>query len=146
MFKFLLLFFFTGVSAINSPNPNLLCGKWMSAEKNLEVLVYKDGDIFKAKVIWFKNEDNSKAMEEWTDKHNPDPVLRDRKLIGMDILKNMIYEPKSNSWENGKIYEAKSGKEWDASAKIDDKGELKVTGYWHLKFIGKTMTFVRIKE
>ncbi|MDB5011423.1 MAG: hypothetical protein JWQ06_2212, partial [Mucilaginibacter sp.] len=42
------------------------------------------------------------------------------------------------------IYDAKNGREWDASAYIDKNGELRVTGYWHLKFIGRTMSFTRI--
>lgn len=147
MFKFLILFFFTAIIAVSPPpNPDLLCGKWMSSEKNLVVQVYKDGDLFKAKIIWFKNIDNSKAMEEWTDKNNPDPNLRERKLIGMSILKNMVYMAKSNSWEDGKIYDAKNGREWDASAHIDNTGALKVTGYWHFKFIGRTMTFRRVVD
>jgi len=148
MFKFLVLFFFAGVINIMppTPNPDFVCGKWMSTEKNLMVQVYREGNVFKAKIIWFKSGDDSKAMEEWTDKHNPDPSLRDRKLIGMSILRNMDYEPKSNSWENGKIYDAQHGREWDASARIDSNGELKVTGYWHFKFIGRTLTFVRVKD
>jgi uncharacterized protein (DUF2147 family) len=146
MFKFL-LFFFLAASIPNTtpiPNPDLLCGKWMSSEKNLLVQVFKEKDVFKGKIIWFKNVDESKAMDEWADKHNPNPALRDRKLIGMNILNDMIYKPKSNSWENGKIYDAKTGHEWDASAHIDNNGELKVTGYWHFKLIGRTMTFTRV--
>src|SRR5471030_1571808 len=129
MFKFLIIFFFAGtIGAVPpKPNPELLCGKWMSTEKNLIVQVSREGDTFKAKIVWFKNDDNSKTMEEWTDKHNPDPMLRDRKLIGMNILKNMVYVPKSNTWEEGKIYDAKGGHEWDASARIDSNGEMKVT-------------------
>ena len=148
MFKLLIVTLFTGICfAINpAPSPDLVCGKWMSSEKNLIVQVYKDGDVFRAKVIWFLNTDKTKTMEEWTDKHNPDPALRDRKLIGMSILRNLDYEPKSNSWENGKIYDAKNGREWDASVSIDKSGELKVTGYWHFKFIGRTMTFTRVKD
>ena len=148
MFKLLILTLFTGIClAINpAPNPDLVCGKWMSTEKNLIVQVYKDGGVFRAKVVWFLNTDKTRTMEEWTDKHNPDPALRDRKLIGMSILKNMDYEPKSNSWENGKIYDAKNGREWDASASIDKNGELRVTGYWHFKFIGRTLTFTRVKD
>src|ERR1700710_658278 len=146
MFKFLsLLFFVSVISNVSKvPSPDQVCGKWMSSEKSLIVEVYKEKDEYKAKVIWFKNTDTSKRMDEWTDKHNPDPAFRNRKLIGMSILKNMIYVPKSNSWENGKIYDAKDGREWEASAYIDKNGELRVTGYWHFKFIGRTMSFTRI--
>jgi uncharacterized protein (DUF2147 family) len=145
MYKFLVVTFLISLGSVPGNNPNLLCGKWMSAEKNLEVEVYRDHDIFKGKVIWFRD-DESKPMDEWTDKHNPDPALRNRKLLGMNILRDMIYRPKSDSWEDGKIYDAKSGHEWDAAAKITETGDLKVTGYWHLKFIGKTMLFHRVKD
>src|ERR1700744_3016841 len=140
MYKFLALIFLTFLADPTVNNPNVLCGKWMSAEKNLEVEIYRDHDNFKRKIIWFKD-DESKPIDEWTDKHNPDPALRTRKLLGMNVLRDMVYRVKSNSWEDGKIYDAKSGHEWDASAKINNEGDLKVTGYWHLKFIGKTMTF-----
>jgi uncharacterized protein (DUF2147 family) len=146
MFKFLLLLFLTvsipGMGDMN--DPDRICGKWISSEKNIIVQIYREGNIFKARIVWFQNTDTSKAMDEWTDKHNPDVALRNRKLIGMSILRDMDFVPKSNSWENGKIYDAKNGREWDASAYINKEGQLKVTGYWHFKFIGRTMTFIRV--
>jgi len=146
MYKLLLVFLFTGFFAtVDKPaDADKVCGKWMSEERNLEVEIYRSGKSFQAKIVWFKNNDNSRTMEEWTDKHNPDPALRDRKLIGMSILRNMVYDAHSNSWEDGRIYDAEHGHEWDASAYIDKNGYLKVKGYWHLKFIGKTMTFTRV--
>jgi len=55
-----------------------------------------------------------------------------------------VYIPNSNSWEKGIIYDAKHGRNWDSSACITPDGLLKVTGYWHFKFIGKTLTFTRL--
>ncbi len=146
MFKILFLFFLsTAITNLAAePNPDLICGKWMSSERNLIVQVYREGQEFRAKVVWFKNIDNSRAMEEWTDKRNPEASLRNRKLIGMSILRDLDYISGSNSWEKGKIYDAKNGREWDASAYINKEGQLKVTGYWHFKFIGRTMTFTRV--
>lgn len=146
LFKFLLLFFLIVPVQKQAAayNPDRICGKWISSEKNIIVQVYRDGNVFKGKLVWFDNVDTSKAMDEWTDAHNPDAALRNRKLIGMNILSNLYYIPKTNSWENGKIYDAKAGREWSASVYINAEGLLKVTGYWHLKFIGRTMTFTRI--
>jgi uncharacterized protein (DUF2147 family) len=146
MFKYLLLLLFTGfvTKAGNVHNPDFICGKWISSEKNLIVQVYKEDGSFRARIVWFKNIDDSKRMEEWADIHNPDPSLRSRKLIGMSILRNLVYMQKSNTWEDGKIYDAKNGREWDASVRVNDEGSLKVTGYWHFKFIGRTLTFVRV--
>jgi len=125
------------------PNSDRICGKWMSAEKNLIVLVYKSGDQFKGKIIWF-SDDPSKPMDEWGDKNNPDPALRTRKILGMEILRDIKYDPHDNSWGDGMIYDAKHGREWNASAYINKEGLLKVKGYWHFKFIGRTMTFHRV--
>jgi uncharacterized protein (DUF2147 family) len=84
-------------------------------------------------------------MGYWTDVNNPDPALRKRKLLGMSILSGLVYVPESNSWENGMVYDAKHGRVWNASAYLGEKGRLHVRGYWHFKFIGKTMNFIRIK-
>ncbi len=145
MFKLLLIFFLTGSPVLpnDSNDPNAICGKWISAHKDYLVQVYRDGNSFKGRTLWFKNKDTSKAMDEWTDKHNPNPTLRGRKLIGINILTDLTYNRKSNSWENGRIYDATKGSFWDASVTMTKEGSLKVTGYWHFKFIGKSVTFVR---
>jgi uncharacterized protein (DUF2147 family) len=120
-----------------------ICGKWESSEKNLIVEVYKIANDYKAKIIWF-NAGSEKLMQNWVDENNPDKALRSRKLLGMNVLTGLNYVPGSNSWENGMIYDAKHGREWNASAYITDKGVFKVKGYWHFKFIGRTMTFTKV--
>lgn len=123
-------------------NPDQICGKWMSAEKNLIVEVYKKGDEFHGRIVWFKD-DPSLPMEEWKDSHNPNPALRGRKVLGMDVLHGLKYDKDDNSWEDGIVYDAKHGKDWNASAYIDEHGLLRVRGYWHFKIFGRTMTFKR---
>jgi uncharacterized protein (DUF2147 family) len=144
-FKLLTLFFLTAFipKSTDVSSADRICGKWISSNKDIIVLVYKEGNGFKGKMIWYKNTDTSKAMDEWTDKHNPDPALRTRKLLGMNVLNNLNYVSESDSWENGRIYDSRSGHEYSASVHISKDGMLKVTGYWHFKFIGKTMTFTR---
>lgn len=122
-----------------------ICGKWMSADKNLSVQVYKDGDSFKAKIIWFDDsDDKSRPMDTRLDTENPDAELRSRKILGMSVLERLVYDPETNSWEKGVIYDALHGRYWDSAAFITPDGALKVTGYWHFKFIGKTLKFTRL--
>jgi uncharacterized protein (DUF2147 family) len=124
------------------PPSDLICGKWESSEKNLIVQVYKENGKFFGKIVWY-SDTGGKPMDYGTDKRNPDPKLRSRKILGMSVLRDMVYNESSNSWEDGIIYESKHGKEWNASVYIDKSGMLKVKGYWHIKLIGKTMTFTR---
>lgn len=122
-----------------------ICGKWMSTDKNLAVQVYKENEDFKAKIIWFNDsDDKAHPMDVRADVSNPDKSLRGRKILGMNVLEKLVFDPKSNSWENGVIYDALHGKYWDSAAYITPDGALKVTGYWHFKFIGKTLTFIRL--
>ena len=122
-----------------------ILGKWLSEEKNVMVQVYKNGDKYAAKLIWFDDsDDKTKPMNSRIDYKNPDPSLRNRKLLGMEVVDNLSYNPQTNSWENGMIYDAKNGRTWSSAASITNEGVLKVTGYWHFKFIGKTMTFKRV--
>jgi len=121
-----------------------ICGKWESTEKDLIIQVFTQGGQFKAEIVWYADTDD-KPLDYWTDVHNPNPALRSRKILGMSILRNLAYNPNTNSWENGMVYDSKHGRDWNASANIGKQGLLKVRGYWHFKFIGRTMSFKRIK-
>lgn len=139
------LFSFKTIDPNEVVKANLICGKWQSSEKNLTVEVYPYKNTFKAKIIWFNGGvSKAKPMETISDVKNLDPALRNRKVLGLDVVENLVYNPSSNSWENGKIYEVQSGKYWSAAAYLDKTGVLKVKGYWKVKLIGKTMTFNRI--
>jgi len=141
---FLLLLLTVYVAKANTTPPSeQICGKWESSEKNLIVQVYMQDNDFMAKIIWY-SDTGGKPMDYWTDKRNPDPALRSRKILGMSILSGMKYHKDTNTWEDGMIYESKNGRFWNASIKLDKTGHLEVRGYWHFKFIGRTMTFTRV--
>lgn len=122
-----------------------ILGKWMSSQGNLIVEIFKEASTFKGRVVWFKDtDDKSHPMDLRTDQHNPDQSLRNRKVIGLVVLKDLTYNSKFNRWENGRIYDVKSGKEWDSSVWLTKEGLLRVKGYWHFELLGQTMTFRRI--
>jgi uncharacterized protein (DUF2147 family) len=139
-----MLLFAGAVKAPGTAASEQICGKWQSVDKNLVIAVYKENNEFRAKIVWFDDDDDSKEMDYWTDKRNPDPALRTRKILGMNVLEKLIYDSKNNSWEDGMIYDATHGRSWNSSAYINKEGLLKVKGYWHFKFIGKTLTFKRM--
>ncbi|MXV49979.1 DUF2147 domain-containing protein [Pedobacter sp. HMF7647] len=123
-----------------------ILGRWISEKKNLIVQVYKDpqDDEYKAKIVWFDDRDDpSRPMNTRLDDQNPDPKLRKRRIAGMQVLRNLKYDPEGNIWDDGLIYDAISGREWSSYAYFTDKGILKVKGYWHFKFIGQSIAFSR---
>lgn len=127
------------------PASERICGFWESKQHNLIVQIYMENRDFRAKIVWFRDTDG-KPMSYWRDVRNPDPRLRHRRILGMSILNGLQYHPATNSWEDGEVYDSTHGRTWNASAYINKKGLLKVRGYWHFKFIGRTMTFFRVRR
>lgn len=145
MFKyFLLAFLFLSLFTNAQTNEDDVLGRWISTDNKVAVNIYKNGNNFQAKVIWFNDKLGSgKPMNSRVDEDNPDPNLRTRKIIGMDILEGLSYNSKTHRWQNGKIYDASTGRTWDAYLEIQKNGELRVRGYWKFKWIGKTIHFRR---
>ncbi len=132
-------------STYSQGNPDAILGNWMNTEGNLKVEVYKQNNEFKAKIIWFDDtDDKSKPMNERMDEKNPDQALRSRKWIGMDVLRDLRYYPNDDEWEDGKIYDGKTGKEYSSVVWMTKEKLLKVKGYWLFKFLSETETFKRI--
>ncbi len=124
---------------------NAIIGKWMNTDKNLEVEVFKAGNEYDGRVIWFDDtDDKSSPMNERRDTKNPDKSLRNRKIIGLVVMTGLQYNDDDDEWQDGRIYDSSSGKDWNAKAWINDEGILKVRGYWHFSIFGQNISFKRI--
>ncbi len=144
--KVIFILFFSCVGVNAQSNSDKILGNWLATDNSVSVKVYKVNNDFRAKILWFDDQLGSKTpMNSQVDGENPNPALRKRKIIGMEILEGLQYNPKKNSWEKGRIYDASSGRHWDSSATIGKDGLLKVRGFWKFKWIGKSMTFKKIK-
>ena len=109
------------------------------------VEVYKQGTDYKARVVWFYDvKDTITPINQRLDKRNPDITLRTQKLLGLDVLKHLVYDIGENKWTDGKIYDSTSGKVWDATVWLANSRILKVRGYCYFQFLGRTMTFTRV--
>jgi uncharacterized protein (DUF2147 family) len=140
----ILLFLASSVTCFSEGNPDAILGKWMTISGNCMVEVYKQNAEYKAKILWFDDK-GKKSMNDWMDVKNPDPALRNRRLLGMEVLHGLHFDPDENEWVDGVIYDATSGKDWDSVAWLTDDNLLKVKGYWVFKFISETKTFKRVK-
>jgi hypothetical protein len=117
----------------------------MSQDNNLEVEVFRTDNDFRAKVVWFDDsDDKNQPFTTRCDSKNPDKTLRKRKILGMEVMHGLTYNIDDDEWEDGRIYDASTGKDWNAKAWLTDNGALKVRGYWHFEFLGENMTFRRI--
>ena len=124
---------------------DIILGKWITAEKNLIVEVYKERDTYKSKIVWFNTSDDpNKPMHSRYDHKNPNPNLRNNKLVGLEILNGLKFNPESGRWENGTVYDPNTGKFWSAVIFLEDHGKLAVKGYWKFEFLSHTLHFKKL--
>jgi len=103
------------------------------------------------KIIWLEvpvyppDDDGGMAGQKKVDRENPDPALRNRPILGLDMLEGFIYAG-DNLWKKGTIYDPESGKTYKSKMKLDENGVLKVRGYVGLSMIGRTTEWTRVEK
>jgi uncharacterized protein (DUF2147 family) len=145
--KYLMIVCFLGliIKTQAQNEEDAILGKWESVEKNLIVEVYKQEGTFKAKIVWFYDEnDTITPIEERLDTENPNKSLRNRKILGLQVLSGLVYNARQKRWVNGKIYDSSSGRTWSATVWLTDVNTLQVRGYYLVRWLGKTLTFTRV--
>jgi uncharacterized protein (DUF2147 family) len=114
--------------------PDKIVGLYWSPKKDAKIEMYKKGDHYFGKTVW--------AATAKKDIENPDQQLRQRDLVGLNLLTNFSYD--DGNYTNGEVYDPGNGKTY--SCKISFVGDnLKVRGYVGISLFGRTEIFERIK-
>jgi uncharacterized protein (DUF2147 family) len=120
-----------------------IVGFWLSAEKDLKVEIFKKNNEFHGKVVWFACLPETPNMSDFKDTENPDPKLRNRPWLGMEVVENLKFNGK-DAWEDGKIYDPNSGHTYSSVVRLKNMNTLIVRGYWGIEFFGKNLEFHRV--
>jgi uncharacterized protein (DUF2147 family) len=95
-------------------------GMWRSESGLSRYQVHRCGSGICVKIVWIVE------GPEVRDIHNPNPTLRSRRVMGIDIASN--FAPSGpNRWE-GSLYNFKNGKTYDGYAVLRDRDHLEVAG------------------
>jgi uncharacterized protein (DUF2147 family) len=119
-----------------------IIGIWETpGDDNGRIEIYKSGNKYSGKIVWLKRkEENGQVL---TDKNNPDKSLQSRPIIGLEILKGFVF--KDNIWQDGEIYDPKSGNTYSCQLSLQDKNTLKVRGYIGFSLLGRTEYWKKVK-
>lgn len=96
----ILFFLISSVPCFSESNPDAIIGKWITIAGNYIAEVYKQKSEYKAKILWF-NDKGEKPMNDWNDDKNPNPALRNRRLLGMEVLHGLHYDSNENELVDG---------------------------------------------
>lgn len=132
LFTFIILgVLFTG-KLYAQANPDALLGIWFNEEKDAKIKIYKEDGMYFGKIVWHKTGEDISPY----DQNNPDPELQKRKKVGLVILKDFEFD--GGQWEDGTIYDPKSGKTYSCVIKLQKDGGLNVRGYIGISLLGRT--------
>jgi uncharacterized protein (DUF2147 family) len=121
-------------------------GIWLNEDKDAHVQIEMNENKFFGKIVWLKEPLDDETGKPKLDKKNPDENLKKRPIMGLELLSDFEFDGE-NEWENGKIYDPKSGKTYSCYMTFSDKSKnnLKVRGYIGLSLIGRTTIWTRVE-
>jgi len=121
-------------------------GKWLNEDKDAHIEIFMKGDKYFGKLVWIKDPIDPDTGKPKLDKNNPDPALQSRPSLGLELLTNFVFD--DDEWEDGEIYDPKSGKTYSCYMEFpddDNLDRLKIRGYVGVSLLGKTTYWTRVK-
>ena len=108
-------------------------GVWLTEEQDSQVeIIKKSNGKFYGKIVWLKEDKDRK------DEENPDAAMRNRKVLGLEILQGFKYNDAEKEWEEGIIYDPESGKTYDCYMWFDENNQLRIKGFvLGMRFLGR---------
>lgn len=120
MKNLLKLIIFLTLSITSLANKEDILTTFLIVEKgqnsNVIILFSEENDKINGYILDISNKESPDT--QLYDINNKNKELRDRPLIGLKIIKDFVYDAKTNGYVNGKIYDPTSGHWFHCSAYI----------------------------
>jgi uncharacterized protein (DUF2147 family) len=119
-------------------------GLWYTEGGAAQVEINQCENTLCGRVVWLRS-----PLEETgctlRDRHNPDPTLRHRPVLGLEILQGFTLDSRNaNEWSGGTIYDPSTGSTYSCRLMLDGSYRLQVRGYVGIPLIGRTTTWIRV--
>lgn len=149
-----MLIVFAGVllaaAAASAAGPDSILGLWNTEKRDAKIEIYKCGTKYCGKIAWLKEPTYSAGSKDGTpgtpilDHNNPNPELRKKPLIGLQILIDFVFAG-DDLWTDGKIYNSDNGKTYRGRMTLISYDQLNVRGFIGIPLLGGSTTWTRAK-
>lgn len=120
-------------------NSSAIQGTWLSGDGDGLIGIKVTDTLLRGVILGSRADDPGRPQ---TDVKNPDPELRDRPLIGLDLFSGFTYDG-DGAWSGGSIYDPNSGKTYRCKLQLVDNNTLKVRGFIGISLLGRTEIWKR---
>jgi len=112
------------------------------------VEIVRDGKQFRGTIVWLEKPlygpNEERPGQPKVDLNNPDPKLRERPVIGLEILHGFKWNARKNRWDGGTIYDPGNGKTYKCKMTLENPDTLKVRGFIGFSLLGRTEVWHRV--
>jgi uncharacterized protein (DUF2147 family) len=113
--------------------------------------IFKEKGTYHGRIVWLEEPvylpDNDEGMPPGNakvDNNNPDEDLRDRPIIGLQIMQGFSWAG-DGEWKGGTIYDPDNGKTYKCKMRLDDDDVLHVRGFIGFSLLGRTSEWTRVE-
>jgi uncharacterized protein (DUF2147 family) len=117
-------------------------GIWKNEDATFEI--FENQGKLSGRIVALKDPQTPEGKEK-TDIHNPDPSKRERPIVGLVFMSG--FSRKSDThWEDGTIYDPKTGNTYSGSMELEGPETIKVRGFIGISLIGRTDVWTRVRS
>ncbi len=121
-----------------------LIGNWKNGEGTGVINIYKTtSGHYAGKIVWLKEPIDPETGKPKLDKRNPEEAKRMNPTLGLINMSGFTFNEDEKIWENGEIYDPKTGKEYSCKINLKDKNTIEVRGFVGISLFGRTDTWTR---
>jgi uncharacterized protein (DUF2147 family) len=119
-------------------------GLWYAEGGAAQVEIRACGDTLCGRIVWLRSPLDETGCE-LRDRSNSNASLRDRPLLGLEILQGLKQSDAAGKvWTDGAIYDPMSGKTYACSLRMEGDDRLHLRGYLGIPLLGRTTTWIRV--
>jgi len=119
-----------------------ILGDWYNQEKDAVIKITKtENNTFQGQITWMLNPNDEKGNPK-VDNLNPDESQQTRPRMGMVMMYDFVHD-EDNVWDEGEIYDPKSGNTYSGTITLTSENNLDLRGYVGLPIFGRTNNWTR---
>ncbi len=128
-----------------------IIGSWNTEDRDAVIEIYRCGASYCGRITWLKEpnytaeDKNGKEGQPKVDVNNPNPALRKRTLVGLELMHDFYYAG-NNLWKGGNIYDPERGKTYSALMRLISPNTLHLKGYIGIPLFGRTSVWTRARS
>ena len=125
-----------------------LLGIWNTPGGKGQIEVFRCGKCYCGKIVRLSEpfyppgDRGGMGGRPRVDRNNPDPALRQRPALGLEIMRGFVFEG-DNRWVGGCVYDPESGNTYKSRLTLKSPNVLYVRGYIGIPLLGRTSVWHR---